>query len=309
MKDAFGKRIQRLFALSSSSRVPWSERKRRLTFETLERRELLDAAPTLAIFDQTARLPLDNLDSVTLTSYLADSTGAPFAPHYGETVYRRIALQNTGDAPLAINSVVASEGSRLEILNQIPESLAPNDETTVLLRWSVLLPETASLTIQTNDPDLPTQVVYFVGAVQTNSLQLPEITSLSLLCDTGSSAVDKITCNPAVVGTPASNLISTAISFPTPRNLFTSREPLRSTQATIPTPSKRPKTEPRLSPSAVARPITTPTGNSSPPAPLRIRSSTSRSVSSRERLFSWRTVRRSLSKRFSLGTSFSPPIT
>ena len=212
MKDAFGKRIQSLFALSSSSRAPRSERKRRLTFETLERRELLDAAPNLAIFDQTARLQLDNLDSVALTSYLADSTGSPVAPHYGETVYRRIALQNTGDAPLAINSVVASEGSRLEILNQIPESLAPNDETTILLRCRALLPETASLTIQTNDPDLPTQVVYLVGAVQTNSLQLPEITSLSLLRDTGDSASDKITCDPAVVGTLQGDLYGGRVS-------------------------------------------------------------------------------------------------
>ena len=85
----------------AKSRAPRAERTRKLVFEALEKRELL----AVSYLDAATGVALHHQDTISLTSYVADASGQPQAPGYGETVFRRVTLKNTGDDLIDITSV------------------------------------------------------------------------------------------------------------------------------------------------------------------------------------------------------------
>ena len=80
---------------------PKAEQTRKLALEPLEKRELL----AVSYFDAATGAALHHQDTISLTSYVADASGQPQAPAYGETVFRRVTLKNTGDDLIDITSV------------------------------------------------------------------------------------------------------------------------------------------------------------------------------------------------------------
>ena len=195
---------------------------RTLRFESLESREMLDVAPigfisstsdvacfsnavpeqygAIALIDLSTGAPLSNGDALQLDSYYIDSSGYALAPSYGETVYKRIVVQNTGTETLTITSVTLSEGSRVEFVGGYKTSLEPNEETILTLKWQTLQAECSTLTIVSDIPNQPTFELKLSGSIRSNTTILPTLGSVSLLCDAGSSSTDSITCNPTVTG-------------------------------------------------------------------------------------------------------------
>ena len=57
-----------------------------------------DAYPIINLVDSTTGVPFSDGDALQLDSYYIDSSGYALAPSYGETVYKRVAVQNTGNA-------------------------------------------------------------------------------------------------------------------------------------------------------------------------------------------------------------------
>ena len=201
---------------------------RALRFESLETREMLDVAPigfisstsdvacfsnavpeqygAIALTDLSTGAPLANSDTLQLNSYYIDSSGYALTPSYGETVYKRIVVQNTGTETLTITSATLSEGSRVEFVGGYKTSLEPNEETILTLKWQALQAESSTLTIVSDDPDQPTFELDLSGSIRANTTILPSLGAVSLLCDTGASATDAITCNPTVTGAISGNL-------------------------------------------------------------------------------------------------------
>ena len=201
---------------------------RALRFESLESREMLDVAPigfisstsnvacfsnavpeqsrTINLTDLSTDAPLSNSDTLQLHSYYIDASGYALAPSYGETVYKRVAVQNTGTETLTITSATLSEGSRIEFVGGYKTSLEPNEETILTLKWQALQAESSTLTIVSDDPEQPTFELDLSGFIRANTTILPSLSSVSLLCDTGASATDSITCNPTVTGAISGNL-------------------------------------------------------------------------------------------------------
>ncbi len=174
--------------------------KRRLSFEPLETRELLDVAPAFAVVDLSTSAELENQDVLSLTSYSTDAAGSEVLPAYGEVVYRRLALKNLGDSSLDVTSVSVSNSSRVELVGNLPDSLRPYEETTFLLKWRALQSESPTLTIETNSLTQPTQTINLSCVVRPNSTVLPQLATLTLVNDTGENDSDLSTCNPAVLG-------------------------------------------------------------------------------------------------------------
>ena len=205
---------------------------RALRFESLETREMLDvepigfldsasvsdsnsaffsnavpdAFPIINLVNSTTAAPFSNGDTLQLDSYSIDSSGNALAPSYGETVYKRIVVQNTGTETLTITSATLSEGSHVEFVGGYKTSLEPNEETILTLKWQALQAESSTLTIVSDDPDQPTFEHDLSGSIRANTTILPSLGAVSLLCDTGSSATDSITCNPIVTGAISGNL-------------------------------------------------------------------------------------------------------
>ena len=199
---------------------------RALRFESLEPREMLDvepiafldaasvsdsnsaffsnavtdAYPIINLVDSTTGVPFSDGDALQLDSYYIDSSGYALAPSYGETVYKRVAVQNTGTETLTITSAPLSEGSRVEFVGGYKTSLEPNDETILTPKWQALQAESSTLTILSDDPEQPTFELELSGSIRANTTILPSLGSVSLPCDTGASATDSITCNPTVTG-------------------------------------------------------------------------------------------------------------
>ena len=118
---------------------------RTLRFESLESREMLDVAPigflsstsnvacfsnavpeqygAIELTDLSTGAPLSNGDALQFDSYSIDSSGYALDPSYGETVYKRIVVQNTGTETLTITSATLSEGSR--VLNRTKRQSSP----------------------------------------------------------------------------------------------------------------------------------------------------------------------------------------
>ena len=195
---------------------------RTLRFESLESREMLDVAPigflsstsnvacfsnavpeqygAIELTDLSTGAPLSNGDALQFDSYSIDSSGYALDPSYGETVYKRIVVQNTGTETLTITSATLSEGSRVEFVGGYKTSLEPDEETILTLKWQALQAESSTLTIHSDDPNQPTFELDLSGSIRANTTILPSLSSVSLLCDTGARATDSITCNPTVTG-------------------------------------------------------------------------------------------------------------
>ena len=187
---------------------------RTLRFESLETREMLDVAPigfisstsnvacfsnavpeqygTIALTDLSSGAPLSNGDALQLDSYYIDSSGNALTPSYGETVYKRVVVQNTGTETLTITSATLSEGSRVEFVGGYKTSLEPNEETILTLKWQALQAESSTLTIVSDDPDQPTFELDLSGSIRANTTILPSLGSVSLLCDTGANLPERI---------------------------------------------------------------------------------------------------------------------
>ena len=181
-------------------------RSRKLAFEPLENRELLTATPSLSLIDLRTNAALAHSDTIALTSFYADASGAATNPSYGEVVYRRVELTNIGDDPLAIDAIALSSGSRVEISGSCATSLAPNDSAILTLKWRALAAESSTLTIQTDDPVQATYQLNLTGAVLANTYIAPQLSALTLQCDTGANANDLVTCNPTVTGAISGDL-------------------------------------------------------------------------------------------------------
>ncbi len=186
----------------AKSRAPRAEQTRKLVFEALEKRELL----AVSYLDAATGAALHHQDTNSLTSYVADASGQPQAPGYGETVFRRVTLKNTGDDPIDITSVALSSGSKVELVGAFAQNLEPNEETSLVLKWQTLASQTSTLTIQTTDLDQPTFQLTLSGAVRANTTQYAQLGNLALQRDTGVSATDFITCNPTLTGAVSGDL-------------------------------------------------------------------------------------------------------
>lgn len=125
----------------AKSRAPRVEQTRKLAFEALEKRELL----SVSYFDAASGATLSHQDTISLTSYAADASGQAQAPAYGETAYTRVTLKNTSDAPIDVTSAALSSGSRVELVGDFSQNLEPNEETSFILKWQALAPETSTV--------------------------------------------------------------------------------------------------------------------------------------------------------------------
>ena len=159
-----------------------------------------DAFPIINLVNSTTGAPFSNVNTLQLDSYSIDSSGNALAPSYGETVYKRIVVQNTGTETLTLTSAALSEGSRVEFVGGYKTSLEPNEETILTLKWQALQAESSTLTILSDDPEQPTFELDLSGSIRANTAILPTLSAVSLLCDTCASATDAVTCNPTVTG-------------------------------------------------------------------------------------------------------------